>query len=171
MEERRVQPRDAEVQQRLDEIEHGYLLRADTNRDSIREVRRDLQKRVSAIMLAQVLVLFSLVGVVLFFSGQHDEQSHFATRLALAVQQSRVEAAFNNCTDTSHRNAAARKALHHLLEPRRQVAKSKADLLRIQQQESAFDELFDAQLPRLTDRQCAAKAAKQTRVPLIDGAQ
>jgi hypothetical protein len=124
-----------------------------------------VQRRVTIIMLAQVMVLLLLVAGTFYFRGEQDQNVRQARAIALAVQRSRVEAATRVCVQTNKRNQNGRHVFKQLLAARRSAVHTPAELERLKRSEAGTDKLIDALFP---PQDCPRVVALQTHVPLID---
>jgi hypothetical protein len=133
------------------------------------DAHRAGQRRVTLIMLAQVLLLGCLCIAVGYFHGEAAQSAHQAHELAVAIQTSRVENALRTCERDNARNKASRAFFESLLAPRVKHA-SPALKRRLDRSRRDTEALLDRIVPTHHDRQgrdtCPVFAAQQTAIPL-----
>lgn len=137
-------------------------------RDRIDRMEQRLQRRVTIIMAIQVAVLVALLAASFYFRGQQSDQTRRGERLALGIQQSRVENVLRSCLQDTARNKATIAQYDRALADRLRLA-SPAERQRLAESRAFFVQLVDAFLPKQSPGQCQRLAAEQTRIPLDGG--
>lgn len=157
---------NARVREALDVIQSDYRTLHARNQENLASLRRTVVWLVTFVLI----VLFGLGGAVFYFNGQNQalrrqDQARAieAKKLAVAIQNSRLEAVRTACEEGNARHDATIKALDTRIRELSRIAVTPEQRARIQASRASTIALINALAPRLD---CAARVRALSHIPV-----
>jgi len=148
--ERRI---DQTLRKRLDDIETGYIERADANQAAIKTINDAYTRfvRIASILLVVIaLVTGAAGGISVYLLGQNNQRTK-------DIQNERREAVLRTCLDQNERHDKTLNQFDIEIEKLKPTL-SKRELARLEGQKAANVRLIEALVPK---RDCAKLVSKQ----------